>query len=74
MSSLTLTLEALDCKSPRTAYFRCVDTKYEEVYDWLVRAAGPKEFSYYLVRIVNIGWVRFEDTKMVEEFLEENYL
>jgi hypothetical protein len=76
--ALTLTLKTIDCVPPLTAYFKCVDTEYEEVYDWLVRAFKSKETtattSYYLVRLKNIGWVRFEDAKMVEDFLEENYL
>ncbi len=66
-------LKTINRFAPRTEYFRCANTEYEEVYDWLVRASGPEEFSsYYLIRIIDIGWVRFEDTKMVDEFLKEN--
>jgi hypothetical protein len=67
-----LTLKDINCTAPPTAYFKCLDTEYEEMYDWLVRATTSKKTSFYLVRCNNMGWVKYEDTKMVEEFLEEN--
>ena len=66
-----LTLTNINRSTPRAAYFKCLDTEYEEIYDWLVFATTEKT-SFYLVRCNNMGWVKYEDTKMVEQFLEEN--
>ncbi len=68
-----LTLKDINRSTPRAAYFKCLDTEYEEIYDWLVHATTTKKTSFYLVRLISIGWVKYEDTKMVEEFLEENF-
>ena len=69
-----LSLQTIDYKVIEAPELPAIEKTMEtkEIYDWLIRVTGLE--PYYLVLMVNIGWVRYEDTKMVEEFLEENYL
>jgi hypothetical protein len=75
-AELTLALDIINYRPGPTAYPYCSGTEYEEIYDWLVAArdSGSSEIRFYLVRCLSIGWVKYKDTKMVEDFLEENYL
>jgi hypothetical protein len=83
-AELTLALDIINYKSGPTAYPYCSGMEYEEIYDWLVAVRessggrffliGSSEIRFYLVRCLSIGWVKYKDTKMVEDFLEENYL
>jgi hypothetical protein len=67
-----LSLQTIDYRVIEAPELPAVAEETKEIYDWLTRVTGLE--PYYLVLMVNIGWVKYEDTKMVEEFLAENYL